>query len=361
MPTRRTTVAVHIGLLADTAAYAIVLPALSLAHGGGARVGGLFAIYSFAQLFAAPWLGRLSDRVGRRPVLIACQAGTAAGLGLLALPAYPAAVASRLIDGVTAGNAPIAYAASLERTEPARWNARLASLSAAGGAGMLLGLGVAALVGPQLRTAALVGCTLSVAATVFTSVMLPSVAPTGEALARVRPTEVLGAARPMLLGGAAQAAAVLPLPALAVATGSSARSALAMVFALAVLTAVVQMSAVPALLRLPARVAALVAASLSAAGAVAVLAGVAPVGFACLVASAVSAAALARAATFAALGHTGVGTATGFTAAASTLGQLTGPLVIFVALEFGAGPPVVLITTLVIAACVLSARGGRHE
>jgi MFS family permease len=37
----------------------------------------LFAIYSGCQFLAAPLWGRLSDRVGRKPVLLLCFAGTA--------------------------------------------------------------------------------------------------------------------------------------------------------------------------------------------------------------------------------------------------------------------------------------------
>ncbi|MDO8949590.1 MAG: MFS transporter [Actinomycetota bacterium] len=52
----------------------------------------LTAAYPLAQVFAAPLLGRLSDAVGRKPVLIVSILGTAAGFVVLAgrpLPSHP--------------------------------------------------------------------------------------------------------------------------------------------------------------------------------------------------------------------------------------------------------------------------------
>jgi DHA1 family tetracycline resistance protein-like MFS transporter len=68
-------------------------------------VGLLFASFSIAQLFAAPLLGDLSDRYGRRPVLIFSLIGTVASFALLAVANSIALVfLSRIIDGLSGGN-----------------------------------------------------------------------------------------------------------------------------------------------------------------------------------------------------------------------------------------------------------------
>ena len=68
----------------DLIGFTIVMPLLPrLASSRGytdLQIGLLFAAYPICQLIAGPILGRLSDRVGRRPVLIGSQAGTAISL-----------------------------------------------------------------------------------------------------------------------------------------------------------------------------------------------------------------------------------------------------------------------------------------
>src|SRR6266498_2088265 len=67
----------------DLIGFGIVLPVLPLyAERFGAtptQVGALLASFSVAQLLFAPVWGWLSDRVGRKPVLIVARAGTAVG------------------------------------------------------------------------------------------------------------------------------------------------------------------------------------------------------------------------------------------------------------------------------------------
>jgi DHA1 family tetracycline resistance protein-like MFS transporter len=77
----------------------------------GIEIAGLTSLFFAAQFVGAPLLGRLSDRVGRRPVLIASQLGTLAGAILTATALSPAyLVAARLIDGLTGGNISVAQA-----------------------------------------------------------------------------------------------------------------------------------------------------------------------------------------------------------------------------------------------------------
>src|SRR5512136_1630056 len=71
----------------DLLGFSLILPLLPYyAETYGATpiiVGLLVASYAAAQLIGAPLLGRLSDRIGRRPVLLISVAGTAAGFLLL--------------------------------------------------------------------------------------------------------------------------------------------------------------------------------------------------------------------------------------------------------------------------------------
>jgi MFS family permease len=71
----------------------------------------LFSIYSVAQFFATPVIGKLSDRVGRKPLLIISLAGTVIA-NLMAGTATTAGVLffARFLDGITGGNASVAQA-----------------------------------------------------------------------------------------------------------------------------------------------------------------------------------------------------------------------------------------------------------
>jgi MFS family permease len=165
----------------DTFGYAIVLPLMPLAaqrRGASAlAVGALFATYSAFQLLCAPWLGRLSDRLGRRPVLLASLAGSAAGFALMLLGGYLPLLVSRVVDGATAGNIAIVNAIVLDRFPRSDWGARFTSLSTATGLGLLAGIGVSAgLARFGLSAAALAALALCVASAGFVWTFLPETA-----------------------------------------------------------------------------------------------------------------------------------------------------------------------------------------
>jgi len=75
----------------DLLGFSLILPLLPFyasAYGATPTVVGLLvASYAAAQLIGAPLLGRLSDRYGRRPVLLLSVSGTLIGFLLLALAA----------------------------------------------------------------------------------------------------------------------------------------------------------------------------------------------------------------------------------------------------------------------------------
>src|SRR5512136_445611 len=93
----------------DLLGFGIVIPLLPLyaeTFGANAAViGWLLASYLIAQAICAPLLGRLSDRIGRRPVLIASLAGASASFFLLGLaPTLPWLFVARALAGLTGGS-----------------------------------------------------------------------------------------------------------------------------------------------------------------------------------------------------------------------------------------------------------------
>jgi len=97
-----------------------ILPFYAEHYGASPKiVGMLVTIYALCQLASGPFLGRASDRTGRKPMLIVSQLGTCAGFILLARSHSLAMIfLSRFIDGITAGNLPIAQAYISDVTEP---------------------------------------------------------------------------------------------------------------------------------------------------------------------------------------------------------------------------------------------------
>lgn len=100
----------------------------------------LTSIFFTAQFFAAPVLGRLSDRVGRRPVLILSQVGTLTSLLMNALaPTMALLYLSRVIDGLTGGNITVAQAYLSDVTDEKGRTKGLGLINAAFSAGFIFG------------------------------------------------------------------------------------------------------------------------------------------------------------------------------------------------------------------------------
>jgi DHA1 family tetracycline resistance protein-like MFS transporter len=111
------------------------------AQGDLALVLGVLAIcYSGAAFLAAPALGALSDRFGRRPVLLISVLGSALGYALFgAANAIWLLIIGRLIDGLTAGNFSAAFAALGDSTRPEDRGRSFGYLGASAGAGLIAG------------------------------------------------------------------------------------------------------------------------------------------------------------------------------------------------------------------------------
>ena len=106
-------------------------------------------LYAGAQFFAAPLLGKLSDRYGRRPVLLISILGSALGYFLFGIGgALWILFLSRLIDGFTAGNASTAGAYIADITPPQERAKNLGFLGMAYGLGFILGPTLGGLLSP---------------------------------------------------------------------------------------------------------------------------------------------------------------------------------------------------------------------
>ena len=142
----------------DLIGFGIVVPILGLYAerfgATGVQVGWLFATYSIAQLLFAPLLGRLSDRIGRKPVIVISLVGTAVGsLVTGAAGALWVVFLGRFIDGASGASLSVAQAAVADVAEPAERPRLVGMLGAAFGVGFVLGPaigGLAALGGPHV-------------------------------------------------------------------------------------------------------------------------------------------------------------------------------------------------------------------
>ena len=131
-------------VVVDVLGFTLILPLLPFfAERLGATpavVGLLVASYAFCQLFSGPLLGRISDRIGRRPLLLLSQAGTFAGFLLLAASKSLWMVfLARIIDGATAGNISLAQAYIADVTAPEERSKSFALIGIAFGLGFLVG------------------------------------------------------------------------------------------------------------------------------------------------------------------------------------------------------------------------------
>lgn len=134
----------YLSVVVDLIGIGIIVPLLPFyAQAFGASpltVSLLYAVFSLTQFLSAPLLGRLSDRIGRRPVFLGCVMLSCLAYFSMAfadslLPIFIA----RAINGVGAGKIAVANAIVADITPPETRAKRLGLLSSAFGIGMILG------------------------------------------------------------------------------------------------------------------------------------------------------------------------------------------------------------------------------
>lgn len=142
----------------DLVGFGIVVPILAVYAerfgASGLTVGLLFAAFSAAQFVCAPLLGRLSDRLGRKPVIVISLLGTAAGSFVCgAASTLWLLFVGRILDGASGASLSVAQAAVGDMASPAERPRLMGLLGAAFGVGFVIGPaigGLATLGGPHV-------------------------------------------------------------------------------------------------------------------------------------------------------------------------------------------------------------------
>lgn len=137
-------ISVFLIVFIDLLGFSLILPLLPYyaeTFGASEFVTGLLvASYAAMQLVGAPILGRLSDRFGRRPILLVSIFGTFLGFLLLGFAnALWMLFASRILDGFTGGNLSVAQAYIADVTDEKNRSKGLGLVGAAFGLGFIIG------------------------------------------------------------------------------------------------------------------------------------------------------------------------------------------------------------------------------
>ena len=151
-PGLRTVTVLLVAQLVDAIGMGLLLPVLPfLAQRLGAsavEVTQIVALFALMSVLCAPLAGRLSDRVGRKAVVVgSCALMCASFAGLLWAPSLAAVFAFRALGGVAAAKTGVCNALILDVVEPAERGKYLGWLGAMNGLGMLLGPLLGALLG----------------------------------------------------------------------------------------------------------------------------------------------------------------------------------------------------------------------
>src|ERR1043166_4462957 len=181
MPAARSRVAViFFTVLIDLIGFGIIIPILPYyaqrLGAGGLGLGALLGVFSAMQFVATAFLGRTSDRVGRRPILLATMLVNALGYVLFAAAhSYPVLFIARVVSGFAGGNISAAQAYMADITTPAERSRGMGMIGAAFGLGFIIGPALGGLSAHYLGPAApgLVAAALSLANFVSAYLVLP--------------------------------------------------------------------------------------------------------------------------------------------------------------------------------------------
>jgi DHA1 family tetracycline resistance protein-like MFS transporter len=141
---------VFLVVMMDLVGFGIVLPLLPFFaakfHATPLTIGFLYSVYSICQLIFSPIWGGLSDRIGRRPVMLISTFGSATSYLIFAwAPSLSILFFSRILAGAMGGNVSTAQAYVADVTSPAERSRGMGLIGAAFGIGFMLGPALASL------------------------------------------------------------------------------------------------------------------------------------------------------------------------------------------------------------------------
>ncbi|MEO6061860.1 MAG: MFS transporter [Thermoflexales bacterium] len=174
---------IFVAVFVNFMGYGMVVPLMPLyvqqQSGGAAVVGALGATYAVMELVASPVIGALSDRLGRRPVLIACVTGTLIAYIMLGLAQSLTVIFLAVaLDGITGGTLATAYAYVADVTTPENRARGMGMVGAAFGLGVIAGPAFGGLLSQYgLALPALIAASVAGANILFGLLVLPESLP----------------------------------------------------------------------------------------------------------------------------------------------------------------------------------------
>lgn len=179
LKTNRNILIIALIVLVNMLGYGIIIPILyaySKRFGLSDFDNGLlFASYSICQFLSTPIIGRMSDKYGRRPMLLISIIGTAVSFFMTAFaPNAFFLFFARALDGLTAGNIPVAFAVISDSTKPEERAKAFGIIGSALNFGFVFGPAVAALtLGFGQGVPFLIAGVITTIAVILTALYLP--------------------------------------------------------------------------------------------------------------------------------------------------------------------------------------------
>lgn len=177
--TNRNILIISLIVMVNMLGYGVIIPILyaySKKYGlSDFQNGLLFAVFSICQFISTPIIGRMSDKYGRRPLLLISITGTAASFFLMAFaPNALFLFLARALDGITAGNIPVAFAVISDSTKPEERPRAFGLVGAAMSFGFVFGPAVAAMtLGFGQGVPFLIAGVITILAVILTALYLP--------------------------------------------------------------------------------------------------------------------------------------------------------------------------------------------
>jgi DHA1 family tetracycline resistance protein-like MFS transporter len=156
-------IVIAVSVFLNFTGFTLILPVIPFLVGQyvppeqvGLYVGLIVSVFAFCAFCAAPVLGALSDRYGRRPIMMMSLFGSALGFLIFGFgSALWVLFLGRIIDGLTAGNVSTIYAYVADTVAPAERGRIYGLLGAVGGLGFMLGPVIGGLLGATSPSAPL--------------------------------------------------------------------------------------------------------------------------------------------------------------------------------------------------------------